>query len=162
MPRTLSIDEAVRATGCAPPELETLARRRTITVVRADGEWRLSVESLARAGLLREEPPPPLVRDDPAPRGARARAVRDALGRLGGALWRARPASLRGLDGAILAVGALCLAALALFVVLAAGGLLAVLLLVLVATGALLVRSSTHTSRPDGRRWRRRSEGLGG
>jgi excisionase family DNA binding protein len=53
---TLSVAEAARATGLSERELERLAAARLLAVVREGGEWRISPDALARAGLGADGP----------------------------------------------------------------------------------------------------------
>jgi hypothetical protein len=51
MTRALSVAEVADLTGLSQSELEERVVRRSLRVLRADGEWMISLDSLARAGL---------------------------------------------------------------------------------------------------------------
>jgi hypothetical protein len=180
----LSVDDAVRLTGRPRAELEDLARRRVLRVVRVDGEWRLSLDALERAGLVPAEEPAP----SPSPAAMRQQAAliprmrrsldgllrrlraievrrpdaRAASARATAVASRAKPlgarlkplaGSLGRLDRLIVAVGALCVFALLLFVGLSPGAVLLILLIVVI--GGLLLISSRGAGTGGGTRTHR-------
>lgn len=180
----LSVDDAVRLTGRPRAELEDLARRRVLRVVRVDDEWRLSLDALERAGLMPTEEPgrtpsPSAMRQQAAliPRMRRSldrlvtrlRAIevrrpdaRAASTRATSVAARAKPmaarlkplaGSLGRLDRLIVAVGALCVFALLLFVGLSPGAVLLILLIVVI--GGLLLISSRGAGTDGGTRTHR-------
>jgi hypothetical protein len=51
MTRALSVAEVADLTGLSQSELEERVVQRSLRVLRADGEWMISLDSLARAGL---------------------------------------------------------------------------------------------------------------
>jgi hypothetical protein len=51
MTRALSVSEVADLTGLSEKELEERVVQRSLRVLRADGEWMISLDSLARAGL---------------------------------------------------------------------------------------------------------------